>query len=166
MTIPIQEQRMLGNKIKGNLVAMAFMCECTRRGGVVSVPLADDHPYDVVVDNGGQLIRVQVKKSNCDSLGRWSCNTRKRKMNYASPVHATTFSDENGDDCRTQSCRIVPYLPGEIDCIVTCVANSWYFFTDIHLLRNNKWINPKRPDQTRDNWAAIGLPRQPIYGAD
>jgi PD-(D/E)XK endonuclease len=155
-----QEPRKLGNKTKGNLVAMEFMCECTRRGGIVSVPLADDHPYDLIVDSGARLVRVQVKKANCDGLGRWSCNASRRKMNYARPAGWT--ASDNGENVEMKSSRIVPYSPSEIDCLVTFVRGSWYFFADIHLLRNNKWINPDKPNPDRDRWDRIGLPVIPI----
>jgi hypothetical protein len=152
-----QGHRKLGNKTKGNLVAMEFMCECTRRGAIVSVPLADDHPYDVVVDSGMRLMRVQVKKANYDKLRkRWSCNATRKKMRYMS----TTLANGNCDNIKSH--RFIPYSPSEIDCLVTRDSSGWYFFTEIGGLRSNKWINPDKPSPARHRWDLIGLSMLPI----
>jgi hypothetical protein len=86
---------------------------------------------------------VQLKKSNQRPDGRWMTNTWKRVKSKA-----------------------VPYDPKEIDCLITFAIGDWYFFTDIATLGTSVAINPGknecRYDKLRGNWAAIGLPNQPL----
>lgn len=49
----------------------------TRVGWTVSVPLVDNQAYDLVVDDGAQLQRVQVKTSTCRTpSGGWAVELR------------------------------------------------------------------------------------------
>src|SRR5947209_2170308 len=121
----------LRNKTKGAVTAMEFMCECLRRNGIVSVPLADDHAYDAVVDSNRRVFRVQVKTSSLEKNGRtYSCSSRRRVTVYG------------GGGSTKKSYQVKPYREGELDCIVTKVLGRWYFYATPHLLPNNIRINP------------------------
>lgn len=47
----------------GNLAEMQLMLEATQKGHIVSKPYGD-HRYDLVIDSGKNLKRVQVKAAN------------------------------------------------------------------------------------------------------
>lgn len=48
-----------------------------RKGWTVSIPLVDNQGYDLVVDDGGGLHRVQVKTSTCRTpSGGWAVELR------------------------------------------------------------------------------------------
>lgn len=49
---------------KGDIAASQAIATFTRIGWDVSIPLTESAPYDLVVDNGVSLFRVQVKYSS------------------------------------------------------------------------------------------------------
>ena len=49
------------NKKAGTLYEQIFICEALQKGLNVSVPIGDYLPYDLVIDNGKKLQRIQVK---------------------------------------------------------------------------------------------------------
>ena len=65
---------------KGKLAEALVMAEAIRRGLIVSVPFQEDCSYDLVLDDGERLSRVQVKytesdgnviKVSCQSCNNW-----------------------------------------------------------------------------------------------
>ena len=153
MNINNDEPKKLTSKTVGLLVALPFASECIGRGAIVSEPFGDDARYDVVVDNGKRLLRVQVKTACLKSPGVFYFNGRRRSMIYRSP---------NGDSSGP-ACYVTPYAPHEVDCVVTNVLGLWYVYDDPHTFKNNVYIYPDKPDSARSNWSALGLPPQPIY---
>ena len=51
----------LGTKRMGELAELAFMYRAASHGIGVARPYGDSHPYDVLVQHGRRLLRVQVK---------------------------------------------------------------------------------------------------------
>jgi len=147
------EPKKLTSKTVGLLVALPFASECIGRGAIVSEPFGDDARYDVVVDNGKRLLRVQVKTACLKSPGVFYFNGRQRSMIYRSP---------NGDSSGP-ACYVTPYAPHEVDCVVTNVLGLWYVYDEPHTFKNNVYIYPDKPDSARSNWSALGLSPQPIY---
>jgi hypothetical protein len=47
----------------GQLGELKFITEATAMGLVVSMPFLSTQPYDVIVDSGGNLFRVQIKST-------------------------------------------------------------------------------------------------------
>jgi hypothetical protein len=47
----------------GQLGELKFITEATAMGLVVSMPFLSSQPYDVIVDSGGNLFRVQIKST-------------------------------------------------------------------------------------------------------
>ena len=65
---------------KGKLAESLVMAEAIRRGFIVSVPFQEDCSYDLILDTGERLLRVQVKytksdgnviKVSCQSCNNW-----------------------------------------------------------------------------------------------
>jgi|DEB0MinimDraft_6_1074348.scaffolds.fasta_scaffold14806_3 hypothetical protein len=69
----------------GDYAEQLFAAEVIRRGMLVSSPIAPASPYDWVVDNGRDLLRVQVKATNDLMKGsrspRYRIFTTKRQNN-------------------------------------------------------------------------------------
>ncbi|MFB3917653.1 MAG: group I intron-associated PD-(D/E)XK endonuclease [Terriglobales bacterium] len=59
----MQKTRKVHNKVAGEFAELCFMKKAASLGLVVSKPLGDSMPYDIVVDNGSCLRRVQVKST-------------------------------------------------------------------------------------------------------
>lgn len=54
---------MLSTALKGTIGMTAAMHYFTLQGYIVSIPLVDSQPYDLIVDNGERLLKVQVKST-------------------------------------------------------------------------------------------------------
>ena len=65
------------SKTQGNIGAARAVYEFTKMGYTVLVPLSDSDKYDIVVDNGMDLLKVQVKTSQYKSTsGGYSVNLK------------------------------------------------------------------------------------------
>jgi hypothetical protein len=146
-----------GSKLKrtGTVLELEFAAECIRRGAVVSQPFGDNAHYDLLVDGGGRIYRVQVKTASPSANGRsYSVNTT-RKIPKMRP------SDPGG------SSRSVPYEEGVLDCIVTRANGIWFFFEKPHTLGAGESVYPDaKPEEYRGNrgmerWDLIGLSAAP-----
>jgi hypothetical protein len=126
-----EQPKKLTPKTVALLTAVPFAAECIRQGAIVSEPLGDDARYDIIVDNGQTLVRVQVKAAHRARHGVYRFNGRRRNMIYHSP----------GSHVSGPAARITSYASGEIDCVVTRVL-----------------IYTEKFDLARANWKAIGLP--------
>lgn len=54
---------MMDSNSKGAYAEYMFACECLKRGYFPSFPILDSSIYDVIVDVGGRMVKVQVKYS-------------------------------------------------------------------------------------------------------
>jgi hypothetical protein len=55
--------RGLTRKLRGEMAEAAFLHKASRMGFCVSKPWGDSEPYDLIVDGGAKLWRVQVKSA-------------------------------------------------------------------------------------------------------
>jgi hypothetical protein len=101
-----QSRDTLSSKELGDLGELAFVLAATSKGLPVAKPFGDCRPYDLIVDSGRRLLRIQVK-----SVYRCS-----NKENYH--VHASR---------RTPSTRL-PYTAHDIDFVAAYIApkDIWY----------------------------------------
>jgi hypothetical protein len=79
-------------KHRGDVYEMHFMIEASNRGFGVSKPFGDNERYDIILDGGRRLWRVQVKGTEC--------------------VHQNGFSVRT---CWRSSGKRMPYTPEQID---------------------------------------------------
>jgi len=56
---------------QGNIGEAIAICELTKLGYAVSVPLQNNLRYDLIVDLGGRLSRVQVKTTSATKPTGW-----------------------------------------------------------------------------------------------
>ena len=99
----------LGTKRMGELAELAFMYRAAGHGFGVARPYGDSHPYDILVQHGSRLLRVQVK----------SCF--RRDPGAYRPGFSITVSQNCGK-------AKFAYSPEEIDFIAAFVApyDTWY----------------------------------------
>jgi hypothetical protein len=140
----------VSTKTSGSLLELEFAVACLERGGIISFPFGENAPYDVIVDNGNRLFRLQLKRAHYRPQGdRWMANTWRRRRGE-----------------REGTSVAVPYTAGVLDGIVTKVENAWYFLMDVPSLRTSTTICPQRescPYRVAKNaWMLIGLPDKPV----
>ena len=101
------EQMRRETKRRGELGEAAFLSKAASLGFGVSKPWGDSDRYDLVVDAGGRMLRVQVKSA-----------------------HRVSASPSGGYHFRACPHKRVPYRDDEIDILVAYVVpeNVWYVF--------------------------------------
>lgn len=147
MTTPREPNDELGTKAKGSLTVLSFMYECGRRGATICEPIGDHARYDIIIDSGKNLFRVQVKSASEARPGAFTCNGRRRNVIYGK-----------------KGAKVTGYSKAEVDLVVTFVNGDWYFYPDVELLKNNIRIYPTKDNPARNNWEALELPEKPRFG--
>jgi hypothetical protein len=96
----------LGSKELGDLGELAFVLAATAKGLPVAKPFGDCRRYDLIVDSGRRLLRIQVK----------SVFRRSKRGNYE--VHAS----------RQRLSTRLPYTALDIDFVAAYIApkDIWY----------------------------------------
>ena len=65
-------------KTNGDIAELRVAAKYIEKGCTVSRPLTDHAPYDLIVDNGSELLKVQVKsrsiRNGCVSVQRYTSN--------------------------------------------------------------------------------------------
>lgn len=61
-------------KLQGNVGVARAIYEYTKRGNTVLMPWSDSDKYDLVIDDGVSLHKVQVKTSRCKANGGYAVN--------------------------------------------------------------------------------------------
>lgn len=56
----------MSTKAKGDFGVAMVIADAVRRGHKVALPMGENWPYDLIVLNGGKLLRVQVKYTESD----------------------------------------------------------------------------------------------------
>lgn len=78
-------------KVKGTVGVGHAIGYFTRKGIVVSIPLNDSQPYDLIIDMEGELKKVQVKTSTSDSIAL-------RTMGGNQSYHTAKMFDHKSSD--------------------------------------------------------------------
>ncbi|SNS58080.1 PD-(D/E)XK endonuclease [Noviherbaspirillum humi] len=140
------------SKATSATLKLEFAAECVRRGAVVSQPVGGNACYDLLVDTGASISKVQVKSASKAARGdHFLVNTTRK-------VPQMKRGSKGG------SSRSVPYAEGTLDCIVTQVEGVWYFFANPHTLPSSAKIYPhadvdsRKGNQGREKWESVCLP--------
>lgn len=125
---------------KGSISELAVAKELSQMGYSVSIPFDDSSRYDLIVDYGDEIERVQVKSGKLDD-GRikFECKSTNYNSNKANVNH---------------------YTQDEIDCfMVYCAELDNVYKVDIQDAPNSAmWLRldcelSKYADEERINWA-------------
>ena len=130
----------LTKKRRGEMAEAAFLHKASMLGFGVSKPWGDSEPYDLILDSGSGLWRVQVKSA-------YRCN-------------------ENGGFaiCAHGSRRKKSYSPKEIDVLVAYIVpeDLWYVLP-VTLFRKTKSLtlfpkpsSPSKYNVYREAWRLLG----------
>ena len=98
----------LGTKRMGELAELAFMYRAASQGIGVARPYGDTHPYDILVQHGRKLSRIQVK----------SCFTFEKRGHAGFPIIVASHCGG----------KRLGYTIKEIDFIAAYIAryDAWY----------------------------------------
>jgi hypothetical protein len=143
---------MSGSKTRksGLVLELDFALACISKGATVSQPFGDNAHYDLLVDDGKRIHRVQVKKSSPKKDGKGYFVNITRKLPKMRP------GDEGG------SSKAVAYEDGQIDCVATEAGGVWFFFGPGNLKKDaTVYPNAGKDDYSgnhgKNMWGIIGL---------
>ena len=89
---------LMNNKDYGNIGEAEAISFYIKKGYMVSKPLFENCKYDMVVDDGKSLLRVQVKTSRHKTeYGKYQVNLRTRGGNRSGTGQVTRISSEAVD---------------------------------------------------------------------
>ena len=98
----------MNSKSKGNLGEIKVASEFIKWGCTVSFPFGDNARYDLIIDDGNNLKRVQVTYADSKSAnGSWRCvcvsstnhTTNKKLHDYQNDVDIIAFYIAELDEC-------------------------------------------------------------------
>jgi len=78
------------SKTVGDLAELKVACLFAEKGYIVSRPMSDNAPYDLIVDSGDKLKRVQVK-ARCVRDGKINVELHTTMVNYTRPYSKEDF---------------------------------------------------------------------------
>lgn len=78
------------SKTIGDLAELKVACMFAEMGNFVSRPMTDNAPYDMIVDNNGDLRKVQVK-ARCERNDAVTVELRTTMVNYIRHYEKTDF---------------------------------------------------------------------------
>ena len=81
---------------QGNIGMCYAMAYYAKLGWVISIPITDCQDYDLVVDNGEKLLKIQVKTTNFLDKSIYQVNLRTTSGNKTS-VKRKDFSENSSD---------------------------------------------------------------------
>lgn len=85
------------SKIQGNIGIGSAIAYFTMNGYIVSIPITDSQPYDLIVEINNKLYKVQVKTSACITKdGNIQVDLRTTGGNQS--FHTTKYFDKNECD--------------------------------------------------------------------
>jgi len=129
------------NNINGNKAEAKFISEAVGRGLIISKPVVSEEKYDYIVDNGNELLKVQVK-----STYRFDEQDSRYKIN-------TNYGGGNKK----------LYTNKDIDFFAIYIAECdvWYFISieDISTKTINVYPHRKNNgtlERFKNNWELIG----------
>lgn len=119
-------------KERGEWAELQFMAKAAGQGLRVAKAWGDSARYDVVVESGGRLLRVQVKSTVCRS--------KSSRRSYVCTVHPNL--------------RTRPYARGEFDFLAAYVipADVWYIIPSKVVVRGNMGMIVLSPFHARHKY--------------
>ena len=141
---------------KGTISVMAVLTQAYKQGLFCSWPLSNER-YDLIIDNGKKMFRVQVKGTSIQDKRRWKISTTTYD-NTNFTVYAQKYI-KNKNRRRTKA-----YSENEIDFIIAhIIPLNIFYIVPVKELNGAKGFNvvPNNPktknryEKFRENWSLL-----------
>lgn len=124
----------LSTKFKGTLTELQVQAYFISKRYNISVPVCEESKYDLVLDTGNQLLRIQIKTARLESLNKNSI-----VFNCRSTCHNTRESHKRS------------YSDKEIDYFAT-VWNDNVYLVPVNETSSQKMLHFNTNQNKRSNW--------------
>jgi lipopolysaccharide export LptBFGC system permease protein LptF len=135
-------------KLKGDIAEQATILYALNQGWGVCTPVGDRLPYDLVLDPGNKLLKVQVKSAWFDTgKQNWVVDNRRTKTNRRE-MKRSNYSSKDFDFAvlYIDELQVFYVMPAE-------VFNA--YGSEIHLVENDKRQRKPRSADYRMAWHLI-----------
>ena len=96
-------------KERGEWVELRFMAEVMRHGYRVSKPWGDSSAYDVGVEAGGGVLRVQVKSTDCRTKYGYLCQFKPNQKSRSEKKGPFCITSLNRPKRGSDPCIVIDY---------------------------------------------------------
>ena len=131
--------------MKGDIAEQAAVLYALNRGWGVLTPVGDRLPYDLVIDTGVKLIKIQVKSAWFDAAKQnWVVDNRRTKTNRRKMIRADySNSDFDFAVLYIDDLNLFYIMP-------SLVFNS--YSSEIHLVESEKRQRKPKSAEFRNAW--------------
>lgn len=77
-------------KLKGDIAVAAVILDLTKKGYIISEPMSENAPYDLICDTGSDLLRIQVKYRSDGIIPHYNSWTDKNGI-HKNTIDTTKF---------------------------------------------------------------------------
>jgi len=135
----------MDTKLKGDIAEQAAVLYALNRGWGVLTPVGDRLPYDLVIDTGVKLIKIQVKSAWFDAAKQnWVVDNRRTKTNRRKMIRADySNSDFDFAVLYIDDLNLFYIMP-------SLVFNS--YSSEIHLVESEKRQRKPKSAEFRNAW--------------
>lgn len=135
----------MDTKLKGDIAEQATVLFALKMNWGVLIPVGDRLPYDLVIDTGLRLLKIQVKSAWFDDKKEnWVVDNRRTKTNRRSMIRS-------------------PYDVGDFDFAVLYIGRLQVFYvmpstifngygSEIHLVESDKRQRKPKSSTYREAW--------------
>ncbi|MBI4003547.1 MAG: endonuclease [Candidatus Omnitrophica bacterium] len=132
-------------KLCSDIAESAVATELLKRGFRVLRPIGDRLPYDLAIDQGHRLLRIQVKSAWYDSAkGLYTVDARRTKTNRRRMLRAP-YRRKDFDFA-------VLYLPDQTVCYIMPIAVFAAYRSGISFVEGQKRQRKPRSWRYRERW--------------
>lgn len=118
-------------KCKGDIAVAAVILDLTKKGYIISEPMSENSPYDLICDTGNQLLRIQVK---CRANGQIPTDTiwTDKRGSHRNKIDLSKFDFfALVNDDYTKICYPHTSLAGKsINWNIPLIYNEYHFWED------------------------------------
>lgn len=97
-------------KDKGDIGMVVVLADLVRNNWIVSLPLQEHAPYDLVATKGSVIRRVQVKFRTEDKYGAIAVSLRNCWGNMKGTVRSKRYSSEDVDTFAVTNGNVIAYI--------------------------------------------------------
>lgn len=137
-------------KLKGDIAEQAAILRLLQLGYGVSKPIGDRHPYDLIVDVDGQLVKLQIKSAWFNSSDQNYCIDVRRTKTNRKIMKRSLYSNQDFDFA-------LIYIQDNNIFYVIPVKEFINFGSTISLVETDKRQRKPRSAPYRENFKLISL---------
>lgn len=154
-------------KLKGDIAVAAVIFDLTKKGYIVSEPMSENAPYDLICDTGNDLLKIQVKCRR-DGIIPHSTNWSDKSGCHQNKINTSKidyFALVNED--YTKICYPKSDLVGKsFNWTVPLIYQEYYYWEDYKEFKSERIKRKNKHDIVSENRQPSSRPEKIIWISD